>query len=144
MKALTDDGDKYKLFRYIIGKYGLKYSMLNYGNCGISKTSMGNHIVYAYIRQVSAYGDFSEQMKMNSIYGIFARMIEDGFNIDITAFSNSRLVIKFERDMRDIVMNQNDEEEIKNFQDQGHLYYCACRQVWGDGECECRQLIVSG
>jgi hypothetical protein len=28
-------------------------------------------------------------------------------------------------------------DEIKNLQNQGHPQHCACRQVWGDGECEC-------
>ena len=31
----------------------------------------------------------------------------------------------------------NDLKQIKDFQKRGHTYHCACRQVWGDGECEC-------
>lgn len=31
----------------------------------------------------------------------------------------------------------NEQEEIDQLQDKGHSYHCACRQVWGDGECEC-------
>ena len=30
-----------------------------------------------------------------------------------------------------------DLEKIKEIQAQGHSHHCACRQVWGDGECEC-------
>lgn len=26
---------------------------------------------------------------------------------------------------------------IKELQQQGHSHHCACRQAWGDGECEC-------
>lgn len=29
-------------------------------------------------------------------------------------------------------------EEIDKLMQQGHPYHCACRQVWGDGECECK------
>ena len=42
------------------------------------------------------------------------------------------------------------EEELEDFEDdkktiewlmqeQGHSYHCACRIVWGDGECECNE-----
>jgi len=27
--------------------------------------------------------------------------------------------------------------EIEELQKQGHPHHCACRQVWGDGQCEC-------
>jgi len=27
--------------------------------------------------------------------------------------------------------------EITRLQLKGHTHHCACRQVWGDGECEC-------
>ncbi len=27
--------------------------------------------------------------------------------------------------------------EIEVFERQGHTPHCACRLVWGDGECEC-------
>jgi len=30
-----------------------------------------------------------------------------------------------------------DEESIEILQKEGHTYHCACRIVWGDGECEC-------
>ena len=30
-----------------------------------------------------------------------------------------------------------DLNRIKQIQKDGHPYHCACRQVWGDGECEC-------
>jgi len=26
---------------------------------------------------------------------------------------------------------------VEELQTQGHTHHCACRQVWGDGECEC-------
>ena len=26
---------------------------------------------------------------------------------------------------------------IRKIQESGHTRHCACRQVWGDGECEC-------
>lgn len=28
-------------------------------------------------------------------------------------------------------------EQIKAIEAQGHSHHCACRQIWGDGECEC-------
>lgn len=28
-------------------------------------------------------------------------------------------------------------KKIKELQKNGHPHHCACRQVWGDGECEC-------
>ena len=28
-------------------------------------------------------------------------------------------------------------EQIVKIQKAGHSHHCACRQVWGDGECEC-------
>jgi len=28
-------------------------------------------------------------------------------------------------------------KEIKKIRESGHSHHCACRQVWGDGECEC-------
>lgn len=27
--------------------------------------------------------------------------------------------------------------EIEKLETKGHSYHCSCRQVWGDGECEC-------
>lgn len=30
-----------------------------------------------------------------------------------------------------------EEELISELQRKGHTYHCACRLVWGDGECEC-------
>lgn len=30
-----------------------------------------------------------------------------------------------------------DQKEIWRLQDEGHTAHCACRLVWGDGECEC-------
>lgn len=28
-------------------------------------------------------------------------------------------------------------KKIEELQGKGHSHHCACRQVWGDGECEC-------
>lgn len=28
-------------------------------------------------------------------------------------------------------------KRIEEMQKQGHSHHCACRQIWGDGECEC-------
>lgn len=36
------------------------------------------------------------------------------------------------------VMNE-DAEEIARLERDGHSYHCACRLVWGDGECECKK-----
>lgn len=33
--------------------------------------------------------------------------------------------------------NEFAQEAIVNLQEEGHPHHCACRQVWGDGECEC-------
>ena len=35
------------------------------------------------------------------------------------------------------VRHKDELDEIKKIQEQGHPHHCACRQVWGDGECEC-------
>ena len=35
------------------------------------------------------------------------------------------------------LQNESDKENIRNLESQGHSYNCACRQVWGDGECVC-------
>lgn len=32
-----------------------------------------------------------------------------------------------------------DYQEIAKYIDEGHTYHCACRLVWGDGECECQK-----
>jgi hypothetical protein len=32
---------------------------------------------------------------------------------------------------------QEELKQIREIETQGHTYHCACRQVWGDGECEC-------
>lgn len=32
---------------------------------------------------------------------------------------------------------EDDKKEIKALINKGHPRHCACRQVWGDGECEC-------
>ena len=34
-------------------------------------------------------------------------------------------------------MEEGDKERIEQIVSQGHSRHCACRQVWGDGECEC-------
>lgn len=33
---------------------------------------------------------------------------------------------------------KEDKKRIVRYMDQGHTYHCACRQTWGDGECECQ------
>ena len=33
--------------------------------------------------------------------------------------------------------HSNELEAIALLQKKGHSHHCACRQVWGDGECEC-------
>lgn len=38
-----------------------------------------------------------------------------------------------------------DKQAIEKNVREGHTYHCACRLVWGDGECECKmQGIVPG
>lgn len=32
---------------------------------------------------------------------------------------------------------EDDLKQIEEIQSKGHSHHCACRQVWGDGECEC-------
>ena len=39
----------------------------------------------------------------------------------------------------------DDKREIDRLVKAGHTYNCACRIVWGDGECECHQVdIIKG
>lgn len=33
---------------------------------------------------------------------------------------------------------KEDSKNIHLHMDKGHTYHCACRLVWGDGECECK------
>lgn len=33
---------------------------------------------------------------------------------------------------------KDDKRKIVALIDDGHTYHCACRQLFGDGECECR------
>lgn len=33
---------------------------------------------------------------------------------------------------------KDDKRQIIAMMEEGHTYHCACRSVWGDGECECR------
>lgn len=35
------------------------------------------------------------------------------------------------------IQNRKDQERIIDLMGRGHPHHCACRQVWGDGECEC-------
>ena len=35
-----------------------------------------------------------------------------------------------------------DKRAIKELEQQGHTFHCAARQVWGDGECECRKGLT--
>jgi hypothetical protein len=39
--------------------------------------------------------------------------------------------------------HRKDTEEILRLEIAGHTNHCASRQVWGDGECECRSDFVS-
>lgn len=40
---------------------------------------------------------------------------------------------------------KRDKRQIVAFMDEGHTYHCACRLVWGDGQCECgKQGVVPG
>jgi hypothetical protein len=34
---------------------------------------------------------------------------------------------------------KEDDLKIDKFKDEGHTRHCACRMVWGDGECECNK-----
>lgn len=36
-----------------------------------------------------------------------------------------------------VKQNREDSESLKALQEAGHTRHCACRIVWGDGECEC-------
>lgn len=43
------------------------------------------------------------------------------------------------------IHNQQDMKEIELLEKEGHTNHCGCRQVWGDGECECElKGIVPG
>jgi len=40
---------------------------------------------------------------------------------------------------------ERDQAEISRLISDGHTHHCACRQVWGDGECECEKKgIIPG
>jgi hypothetical protein len=34
--------------------------------------------------------------------------------------------------------------KMKEYHAKGHTHHCACRIVWGDGECECRKSNEKG
>lgn len=36
---------------------------------------------------------------------------------------------------------REDAEEIARLERDGHTYRCACRIVWGEGECECKETL---
>ncbi len=42
--------------------------------------------------------------------------------------------------MTDEELKESEEENklVQEIKESGHTYHCACRQVWGDGECECK------
>jgi hypothetical protein len=41
-------------------------------------------------------------------------------------------------DFKEFVADHTDDfKEIERIKRDGHIHHCACRQVWGDGECEC-------
>lgn len=33
-------------------------------------------------------------------------------------------------------------QQVNRIQRSGHTHHCACRQVWGDGECECNGPLI--
>lgn len=35
------------------------------------------------------------------------------------------------------IEEQENLKEIDRLKSEGHSYHCACRIIWGDGECEC-------
>lgn len=37
--------------------------------------------------------------------------------------------------------SDEDDVKIKELIEVGHTRHCACRQVWGDGECECSYKV---
>lgn len=39
---------------------------------------------------------------------------------------------------------ERDQAEISKLISDGHTHHCACRQVWGDGECECEKRGITG
>ena len=41
--------------------------------------------------------------------------------------------------------SQAENSKVAELEAQGHTYHCSARQVWGDGECECKlQGIIPG
>lgn len=38
--------------------------------------------------------------------------------------------------------DKEDKEEVERLQIEGHTYHCACRIVWGDGQCECENIEI--
>lgn len=36
-------------------------------------------------------------------------------------------------------MDDIDDAKILELQKDGHTFHCACRIIWGDGECECNK-----
>lgn len=40
--------------------------------------------------------------------------------------------------------HQSELEEIDRLRDEGHTHHCACRIIWGDGECSCSHLKPDG
>ena len=47
---------------------------------------------------------------------------------------NFRFMMARYEDMKDFNRGM---KLLPGIQEKGHSHHCACRQVWGDGECEC-------
>jgi len=39
---------------------------------------------------------------------------------------------------------EDEVDRIMRFEKAGHTFHCACRLVWGDGECECKMECGQG
>lgn len=61
----------------------------------------------------------------------YEKWYEYGIENHLCLDCNSLMWKEWERE------HAGDLKEIKKLQSQGHPHHCACRQVWGDGECEC-------
>ena len=57
----------------------------------------------------------------------------DGIENNLCQECNEQSWADFEKE------HEPDLQKIKEIQTKGHSHHCACRQVWGDGECECNR-----
>ena len=54
--------------------------------------------------------------------------------------TNEELRLEIRKVVRKAFGLDFDDDQIASIEqlvEEGHPYHCACRQVWGDGECEC-------